>query len=49
MFSIKKIDIKRDEGSVMSIIEQNIQAGLTAMKAKSICPACQIPFGKEGL
>lgn len=49
MVSIKKIDIKRDEGSVMSIIEENLQAGLAAMKARSICPACQIPFGKEGL
>lgn len=49
MYSIKKIDIKRDEGSVMRIIEENLQAGLVAVKAKGVCPSCQIPFSKEGL
>lgn len=49
MVSINKIDIKRDEGSVMRIIEENIQAGLVAVKDNDFCPACQIPFAREGL
>jgi hypothetical protein len=49
MVSIKKIDIKRDEGSVMEIIEENIQAGLAAVKSNDFCPVCQIPFTLEGL
>jgi len=42
MHSIKEIDIKRDEGSVMVIIEQNIKVATETMKAAKkdrICPS----------
>ncbi|MDY9922748.1 hypothetical protein [Methanobacterium sp.] len=42
MFSIKKIDIKRDEGSVMAMVEHNLEMAMATMKSEkpdSFCPS----------
>jgi len=42
MKSIYEIDIARDEGSVMEIIEENLEMAMAAMKSEkqdSFCPS----------